>query len=381
MFRAMRKIQITLSFLIIFLLVEIKAFAAEPPAPSSMNSVLAIFMVAFAFLLLICIGILANVLLFTARKQLEKERSKKAAPVITATILLLLFNKAGAQTAGTASVKQTVTETVGGMSEFAFYTLMSVIFLELLVIVVMLLQIKFLLRDETLASVREARIPVLKNLSVKWWNKLNSFRPVEQEADIDLGHDYDGIRELDNRLPPWWLYGFYITIIAGVIYLYRYQVSHTGLSNVQEYEASVIKADQDIKAYLELKGESVDENTVTLLTDQGDLEAGKTIFTSTCATCHKANGAGDVGPNLTDEYWLHGGSLKSVFKTIRYGAGAMPQWQNNFSNKQIAQVASYVKSLGGTKPPGAKAPQGELYKEAIADTTKKEPKIIANLSH
>jgi len=198
------------------------------------------------------------------------------------------------------------------------------------------------------------------------WKGLNRFKPVEQEADIDLGHDYDGIRELDNRLPPWWLYGFYATIIVAGIYLYRFHVSHSGPSSIQEYETAVARADIEVKEYLKSKGESVDENTVSLLKDPGDIEEGKTFFAKSCVACHNEGGAGNVGPNLTDDYWLHGGDIKSIFKTIRYGINAMPQWQNSYSNKQIAELASYVKTLKGTKPANAKAPQGVLEADNVS---------------
>ena len=196
--------------------------------------------------------------------------------------------------------------------------------------------------------------------------RLNSFRPAEQEADIDLGHDYDGIRELDNRLPPWWLYGFYITIIVGVIYLYRFHVSHTAPGSGEEYAAAVASADQEVKEYLKKKGDLVDENTVTLLTSEAALAEGKTIFMKSCVACHKEDGRGDVGPNLTDDYWLHGADVKSVFKTIRYGINAMPKWETSYSNKEIAALTSYVKSLKGTHPANAKAPQGVLVSEEAA---------------
>jgi cytochrome c oxidase cbb3-type subunit 3 len=167
--------------------------------------------------------------------------------------------------------------------------------------------------------------------------------------------------------------------------LWRFHISHTGPSSIEEYEKSVATADAQIKEYLKKKGESVDENTVTILTAPAELSAGKAIFTKSCVTCHKETGAGDVGPNLTDDYWLHGGDIKSIFKTIRYGINAMPQWQNAYSNKEIAEVASYVKSLKGTNPPNAKSPQGELYKDNVipektkADsTTAKNNKTVIN---
>jgi cytochrome c oxidase cbb3-type subunit 3 len=143
----------------------------------------------------------------------------------------------------------------------------------------------------------------------------------------------------------------------------------------------MVAAKAQIDAYVKAKGEAVDENTVTLLTDKASLEEGKVIFEKSCVTCHKATGAGDVGPNLTDDYWLHGNDIKSVFKTIRYGFNAMPQWQMAYSNKQIQMVSSYVKSLHGTNPPNPKAPQGVEMKELPvsnpSDSTKKDTTTAA----
>ena len=129
---------------------------------------------------------------------------------------------------------------------------------------------------------------------------------------------------------------------------------------------SVVRADRRIKEYLKAKGDAVDENTVTMLVAADDLEEGKAIYMKSCASCHTESGAGNVGPNLTDDFWLHGNDIKNVFKTIRYGINAMPQWQNSYSNKQMAQVSSYVKSLHGTNPANAKAPQGIEMKEVVA---------------
>jgi cytochrome c oxidase cbb3-type subunit 3 len=203
---------------------------------------------------------------------------------------------------------------------------------------------------------------VARKPKISWWIRFNKFKPLEQEGDLDLGHDYDGIRELNNRLPPWWIYGFYLTIVFAAIYLWRYHVAHSAPLSKEEYEIAVQRADENVKKYLKQRGEAVDENTVTML-GEADVAEGKKIFQVACIACHSEGGAGNVGPNLTDDYWLHGGDIKSVFKTIKYGINAMPTWQNAYSNKQIAQLASYVKSLHGTNPANAKAPQGELYKD------------------
>jgi cytochrome c oxidase cbb3-type subunit 3 len=119
-------------------------------------------------------------------------------------------------------------------------------------------------------------------------------------------------------------------------------------------------------AYLASMKENVDEKTVTLA-DAAGVAAGKALFSKTCIACHMSKGEGGVGPNLTDEYWLHGGSINDIFKTIKYGYPdkGMQSWQTTYSPVQMQQLASYIKSLKGSNPPNAKAPQGDLYKEAV----------------
>lgn len=210
-----------------------------------------------------------------------------------------------------------------------------------------------------------------------FWDNFNKAVPIEKEKDLLLDHNYDGIQELDNSLPPWWKYGFYLTIVVAVIYLYRYHVSHDGLSQAEEYTVEMQKGEEEKAAYLAHSANNVDENTVKLLTDPASIMAGHDIFVKTCAPCHVADGGGNVGPNLTDDYWLHGGGIKDVFKSIKYGwqDKGMKSWKDDFSPKQIEELASFVKSLKGTHPAVPKAPQGELYIEATqvgqgADSTR-----------
>lgn len=358
------KIMLLLSFFILCLMAQ-PAYAAGNSNTAFLDNPLAVTLLILMALLLLIIGLLANVLLGTAEIKLAKEKKEDgdstAGKVLTIAGLLLLSSSVMAQGDNTtAAVK-----TIAGMSSTTFYVMSGILFLELFVILAMLINIRSLIKAEKAKAEKEA----VQKPAFSWWSRFNRFKPVEQEADIDLGHDYDGIRELDNRLPPWWLYGFYITIVFAAIYLWRFHVSHTGPSSAEEYQASVTKAEAKIKEYLKEKGEAVDENTVTLLIAPEDLAEGKKFFITSCASCHKQDGAGDVGPNLTDDYWIHGNDVKSVFKTIRYGINAMPQWQNTYSNKQIAQLTSYVKSLHGTKPANPKAPQGELISNAPSDTT------------
>lgn len=360
-------------------------WAAGPPEPSIFSNILAVSLISLMILLLIVIGILGNILLGAADFKTKKQKSTgTSARLITSVLLLLSLTAAPSLFAQDGEKTTMITEasTIGGLAPSTFYIMASVIFLELLIIIVMLINIKLLLRKEQDKLVSAEEMEVIKKTRLSWWDKFNKLKPVSQEAELDLGHEYDGIRELNNRLPPWWLYGFYVTIVFAGIYLWRFHISHTGPSSKEEYDRSVASAEIKIKEYLKQKGDAVDENTVTLLTASEDLAEGKRIFNISCATCHKANGAGEVGPNLTDNYWMHGGDLKSIFKTIRYGINAMPQWQNQYSNKQIAQVTSYVKSLQGTNPPNPKAPQGTLETEEpatpVADSTNADKKLALN---
>lgn len=365
------------------LLTSSPVWAAGPPAPSPFSNPMAVTLMILMLLLLVIIGVLANILVGAADVKMKKQKagvgsSSPAAAVLT-MFLLLAGSSVFAQDVNSATQTTTIAKNIGGLSPTTFYIMAAVLFLELAVILVLVINIKLLLKAEGIKLAETLPLAVKKPMQ-SWWNRLNRFKPVEQEADIDLGHEYDGIRELDNRLPPWWLYGFYLTIVFAGIYLWRFHVSHTGPSSVEEYERSVAKAETRIKEYLKQKGEAVDENTVSFLSSANDLEEGKIIYMKSCAACHKDAGGGDVGPNLTDEYWLHGGDVKSIFKVIRYGYNAMPQWQNTYSNKQIAQVASYIKSLKGTNPPNPKAPQGEVFKEAgaapmVDSAAMKDPKI------
>ncbi|QNH61694.1 cbb3-type cytochrome c oxidase N-terminal domain-containing protein [Hymenobacter sediminicola] len=173
-----------------------------------------------------------------------------------------------------------------------------------------------------------------------------------------LDHDYDGIHEFDNDLPPWWKYSFYATIIFAVTYVGYYHVAQAGQLQGAEYETEMRQA------ALLVSPDADDPNKLTTyqpLATPADLSEGKSLFASNCAACHGQNAEGKVGPNLTDEYWLHGGEVNHVYKTVKFGVTSkgMVAWKGKLSGKQILQVSSYILSLQGTKPAGAKEPQGE----------------------
>ncbi len=191
--------------------------------------------------------------------------------------------------------------------------------------------------------------------------KLTDAKPIEQEADILLDHEYDGIHELDNNLPPWWKYGFYATIIFSVIYMVRFHVTGHGDLQEVEYQKEMAMAEVQKAEFMKLAANNVDESSVTYLEDAASLSAGKSIYMQNCAACHGGSGEGGVGPNLTDEYWMHGGSVNDVFKLIKYGVPqkGMIAWQTQLSPIQIQEVTSFILSIQGTNPPNAKEPQGE----------------------
>lgn len=364
-------------------------WAAGPPAPSIFNNPLTLTFIILMVLLLVIIGILANILIGAADVKLKKKK-KAANPATLASVitglLLLAAPALFAQDATGATAKAVTTgaKTIAGMPSSTFYILATVMFLELFIILALLINIKFLLKAEKDKITSETETEEEKANKLTWWDKFNALRPVTEESSLDLGHDYDGIRELNNRLPGWWLYGFYGCILFAGVYLYRFHVSHTAPSSIQEYEQSVVRAESQLKEFIKKQGDAVDETNVKLLTGAEDLAAGKALFVKSCAACHLESGAGIVGPNLTDDYWLHGNDIKSMFKVVRYGINAMPAWQTQMSNKQIAQVSSYIKTLHGTNPPNPKAPQGTLMKEETvpsvpaADSAAQTKKVAMN---
>lgn len=252
---------------------------------------------------------------------------------------------------------------IGGLDMFTFYSMISIIFLEAVVILILYYLIMSFIKTEQKVVAKKVKTKTILE-------KLNASVDIEKEHDILLDHDYDGIKELNNDLPPWWKYGFYLTIGVGVVYLINFHVLGTGDLQKAEYDKSIAQAKIDLEEYMKTAANNVDETTVKELSG-ADVDAGKELFIATCAACHGKDGRGTVGPNLTDEYWLHGGSIADIFKTIKYGwvDKGMKSWKDDLSAMQMAQIASFIRTLKGTNPAGAKAPQGDLYKEEIKEAT------------
>ncbi|MFN0033772.1 MAG: cbb3-type cytochrome c oxidase N-terminal domain-containing protein [Saprospiraceae bacterium] len=198
----------------------------------------------------------------------------------------------------------------------------------------------------------------------------------EQEGDIMLGHNYDGIRELDNHLPPWWVNMFVLSCLWAVGYMWYYHWGGNGPNQAEEYKTEMESAKKKIATALAGKANAVDESNVAALTDSGALGEGELIFKSVCAACHGQKGEGTVGPNFTDEQWIHGGGIKNLFKTIKYGVPdkGMIAWSSQLKPVDIQKVASYILTLKGTNPPNPKAPQGEIWKDDSATVTQDSTK-------
>ncbi len=246
---------------------------------------------------------------------------------------------------------------------FMFMVLMLLIAIELIVKSVE--NIMF----QTLSEEGKERYLASKNKKVEWkWAKnvyknLTKSRSIEREGEIILDHNYDGIHELDNVLPPWWVYLFYVTIIFGVVYLVRFHIVGD-YDQALEYEQEVAAAQIAIDEYKKTAKNLVDVNTVEFLSEGADLVAGEKIFVQNCVVCHMADGGGGIGPNLTDEYWILGGGIKNVFNTISEGGRdgkGMVAWKQTLKPLEMAQVASYVLTLADNTPADPKAPEGEIW--------------------
>lgn len=250
-------------------------------------------------------------------------------------------------------------------------TLLVIMGVVLFVIVLLLILMIYLM--SFMVAVFKKENPAL-SAQPSWWDEfklkyiVGNMRPVggKEEKEMMLDHSYDGIVELDNHMPPWLVNVFYITIAFAVVYFTYYSVLGLGQTQLEEYAEEQRVAAIKIEAYKATLANLIDENTVEFDESAAALAAGKSIFSANCAACHAADGGGGVGPNFTDEYWIHGGSINDIFRIVKYGVPAkgMIPWQDQLSPEEMQQVSSYIKTLVGTTPANPKAPEGELYKPA-----------------
>ncbi len=247
-------------------------------------------------------------------------------------------------------------------AEIVLSIALGVALVALLLLVVTVQAVKVFSQSEADESVKESWFS-------KWWKSANSFKPMEQETVILTSHEYDGIRELDNNLPPWWKGMFYLTIVFGVLYLVNYHLIGTGQLQQEEYETEMVVAAQEVADY-----------KAALLAKEGPIEvpvtgpeaiaAGKKVYQKFCSACHGAQGQGGIGPNFVDQYWIHGGSMANIITTIEEGVPTkgMIAWKNQLSGAEIQQVSAFIYDMEGANPDGQKAPQGDLYERTVLET-------------
>ena len=351
----------------VFMLFSLVAMA-QPKPPSTLSNPLAQALVAIMILLALAIAILANVVNNATgmfRDKLRKERSAKSGTVASVIIVFLMLSPlfALSQEKAAEAAAPVVNSLINGISPTIFYLMVGVIAVEVIILIALVYQLKFLMGLEKERVASTVAVAADAKPKESWWWKFNKSTDIKDEAAIDLNKDYDGITELDNKLPPWWVAAFAITILFSVAYLYRYHIAKSAPLQAEEFQIAMKRAEAERAAFLARNASNVDENTVEML-DAAGIASGKTIFAANCVACHGALGEGNtVGPNLTDEYWLHGGTINDIFRTIKYGVveKGMRSWKDDLTPVQMAQVSSYIKSLQGTNPPNAREPQGEKF--------------------
>lgn len=222
---------------------------------------------------------------------------------------------------------------------------------------------------------------------------------IDHEEDQLLDHEYDGIQELDNLLPRWWLYLFYVTIVFSALYLAYYHVLGIGLTQEEQFLAEVnpefepdrtlapLEIMQRTGYHTPLYNPEADRRREAVmagmlpeapasaplpqepiefeepLTSDQALQAGQKIYMANCASCHGNEGGGGIGPNLTDDYWLHGNTFADTVRVVVEGVPVkgMISWRGQLTPEQIHEVSTYIYQLRGTAPPNAKGPQGQEY--------------------
>ena len=205
-----------------------------------------------------------------------------------------------------------------------------------------------------------------------FWQKVLGLRPIEEEEDLLIDHSYDGIQELDNPTPTWFNALFYSSIAFAVVYLLIYHVFGWGMTQDQEYVAEMQRAEEQRIEFLASSGTNIDENSVELDLSEAMIKPGQEIYLQNCGVCHGNQGEGMIGPNLTDEYSLHGSDIGDIFRVVKYGVpdkGMVP-WEASLTPVQISQVANFILSLAGTNPENQKEPQGDKNEPKLAPEAK-----------
>lgn len=303
-----------------------------------------------------------------------------------AILSLFLSATAFAQTEEVAKVE--IPEPSLGLSTTELLIVALLIFAVVLLVVSIILfnAFKVMLKEQTNPTPYHKYVPEEALDYDEWlrqhkskpniWTKLLSLKPLEDEKSLEIDHSYDGIKELNNPIPHWFNFLFYGTLIFAVGYIYYYHFGG-GERQDDEYKTEIVNAELAKKKFLAKSGKAIDENSVKI--DPTEIVSGKGVYDANCVACHGEKAEGLVGPNLTDEFWIHGGGISNIYKAVKYGfpEKGMVSWEKNLSAKNISEVANYIISLKGTKPAGAKEAQGEKYEEtnvSVQDSVKNESK-------
>lgn len=182
------------------------------------------------------------------------------------------------------------------------------------------------------------------------------------EDELIPGHEYDGIREYDNPVPGWLSLLFTGTIIWSLFY-----VVAINLGYIARYEETLEEGQRELanmRQAAESDREKVTPDRLAAAVEEEERKkSGKAAYNDNCASCHREDGGGEIGPNLTDPYWIHGGSLMDIYKTVTQGVSdkGMPAWKDQLSQQERIDVTAYVRSLQGTEPADAKEPEGDKF--------------------
>ncbi len=182
----------------------------------------------------------------------------------------------------------------------------------------------------------------------------------DRDKDELLDHNYDGIQEYDNDLPGWWVYLFWVTIIIAVVYPFIYDFGSGKFAvEIVDEQVAELKALQAASMPKSM-GEPEAAKLLALAKDSGALKLGSEIFATRCAACHSAQGQGLIGPNLTDDNWIHGGKITNIHRTVSDGVldKGMLAWKDQLKPEELNAVVAFVWSIHGTNPPNPKAPDG-----------------------
>jgi cytochrome c oxidase cbb3-type subunit III len=358
----------------LFAVMNLTAQTTTPvtPAATSSYNLLAILLVVMTVVLAFVIWGLGQILVALTTQLMEKNKAEKKSIAAVLVMVLLFASQAVTAQTTTATEAAKVLPNYGGLSSTTFYMFVTVIVVEVIAVLFLVFSIRRIYTE--LLPKKELAVKQKPALAA-WWSGLDKkvftkAVAIEKEEDILLDHDYDGIKELDNALPPWWKYGFYITIAIALVYILNFHVMGNGKNPTEEYAAEMESARIQKEIFEAGNKDKIDEKNVPMA-DAAGLARAKTIYTEKCVACHGNLGQGGVGPNLTDDYWLHKGSLNAIYNTLKVGYPdkGMQSWAAQFTPKQLSQVASYIKTLKGTKPAMPKVAQGELYtEEAVAAT-------------